>query len=200
MTPDRIAFLKRVIVVNAFVPLALVGWDALHAKLGANPVEFVLRSTGTMALLFLALSLTVTPARHLFGAPWLTKVRRTLGLLSFTYACLHVSIYLTLDQSLNVLAALRDAVTRPFILFGLAAFSLMVPLAWTSTNRAIRRLGKRWTQIHRRVYIVAVCACVHYWLEVKADTTKPVIFGLVFGGLLLYRYVMRAEPRGSRAT
>jgi sulfoxide reductase heme-binding subunit YedZ len=200
MTSDRVAFIKRVILVNAFVPLLLIGWDAAHGNLGANPVELVLRSTGTMALLFLALSLAVTPARHLLGAPWLTKLRRILGLIAFTYACLHVSIYLTLEQGLNPLAVVSDALTRPFILFGLLAFGLLVPMAWTSTQGAIRRLGKRWTQIHKRVYIVAVCACIHYWLEVKADTTKPLIFGLVFGALLLYRYVMREAPHGSRAS
>src|SRR6185503_8493120 len=124
----------------------------------ANPVEFILRSTGTMALLFLALTLTVTPARQLLGIPWLTRIRRMLGLLSFSYACLHVSLYLSLDQSFDLIAVARDAVTRPFISFGMLAFGFMVPLAWTSTNAAMRRLGKRWTEIHKRVYWVALFA------------------------------------------
>jgi methionine sulfoxide reductase heme-binding subunit len=200
MAPERVQFIKRMILLNAFVPLALVGWDAAHGNLGANPVEFTLRATGTMALLFLAMSLTVTPARRLLGLPWLNKTRRMLGLISFAYACLHVTMYLTLDQSLNLVAIASDAVTRPFIMFGMLAFGLLVPLAWTSTDRAIRRLGKRWGQIHKRVYIVAVAACVHFWLEVKADTTKPLVFAVIFGALLFYRFVVRDLPRGSRAT
>lgn len=191
MAPDRVQFIKRLIILNAVVPATLVAWDAARGQLGANPVEFILRSTGIVALVFLALSLTVTPARVLLGAGWLTKLRRTLGLISFAYACVHVSIYLSLDQSFNLLAILRDAITRPFIALGMLAFGLMVPLAWTSTNAAIRRLGKRWTEIHKRVYIVAICAVAHYWLEVKADKTRPLIFVAVFGLLLFYRFVNR---------
>ncbi len=198
MPPERLAFVKRVLLCNAVVPLVLLGGDAARGDLGANPVELVLRSTGTMALLFLALSLTITPARELLGIAWLTKLRRTLGLLSFGYACVHVSLYLSLDQSFDLVAVARDAVTRPFISFGMLAFGTLVPLAWTSTNAAIRRLGKRWTQIHRRVYLVAVFAVVHFWLEVKADTTKPAIFAAVFGLLLFYRFVTRGIPKPAK--
>jgi sulfoxide reductase heme-binding subunit YedZ len=198
MTAERVTFIRRMLLVNALVPAALIAGDIVRHQLGANPIEFVLRSTGIMALLFLALSLTVTPARHLFGAPWLTKLRRTLGLLSFGYACVHVSIYIGLDQGFNLVALARDALTRPFITFGLLAFSLMVPLAWTSTNAAIRRLGKRWTVVHRRVYLVAVCAVLHYWIAVKADTTKPMIFAVIFGGLLFYRFVMQGVSKPAK--
>jgi sulfoxide reductase heme-binding subunit YedZ len=196
MRPEGIEFTKRVILLNALVPAVLVGGDIVRGQLGANPVEFVLRSTGIVALVFLALTLTVTPARQLLGAPWLTKLRRLLGLLSFGYATVHVAIYLSLDQGFDLIAVALDAVTRPFITFGMLAFGFMVPLAWTSTNAAIRRLGKRWTSLHRRVYAVAVFAVVHYWLEVKADTTKPMIFVGVFGLLLYYRWVRRgvAQP------
>jgi sulfoxide reductase heme-binding subunit YedZ len=195
MRADTVDFLKRLIMVNAAVPAVLVGADAARGNLGANPVEFVLRSTGTMALLFLALTLTITPARELLGAAWLTKLRRLLGLLSFAYACVHVAIYLSLDQSFDLVAVARDAVTRPFVTFGMLAFGFMVPLAWTSTNAAIRRLGKRWAKLHQRVYLVAVFAVVHYWLEVKADTTKPAIFASVFAVLLFYRFVKRGIPK-----
>jgi len=195
MKPDTLAFVKKLLLCNAAVPAVLIGADAARGNLGANPVEFILRATGTMALLFLALTLTITPARQLLGAPWLTKLRRMLGLLSFAYACVHVSIYLSLDQSFDVVAIAGDAVTRPFVTFGMLAFGFMVPLAWTSTNAAIRRLGKRWTQIHARVYLVAVFAAVHFWLEVKADTTKPAIFASVFALLLFYRFVRRGIPK-----
>ena len=198
MTAGRIDFIKRVILLNAMVPAVLVAGDAVRGQLGANPVEFVLRSTGIVALLFLALSLTITPARQLLGVPWLTRLRRLLGLLSFGYASVHVAIYLSLDQSFDPIAIAGDALTRPFITFGMLAFGFMVPLAWTSTNAAIRRLGKRWALLHRRVYAVAVFAVVHYWLEVKADTTRPMIFAAIFGALLFYRYVMRGVVKPAR--
>lgn len=199
MNAERIEFTKRVILVNALVPAVLVAGDGFRGQLGANPIEFVLRSTGIVALVFLALSLTITPARHLLGLPWLTKLRRLLGLLAFGYATVHVAIYLSLDQGFNLLAIASDAITRPFITFGMLAFGFMVPLAWTSTNAAIRRLGKRWARLHRRVYVVALFAVTHYWLEVKADTTRPMIFAGIFGLLLFYRFVMRgiAKPAAS---
>ncbi len=186
-----VGFVKRVVLASGLVPLALVAWDVAHRNLGANPVEFVLRSTGTLAFVFLVLTLAVTPARRLLGAPWLTKLRRLLGLLSFGYASLHVLLYLTLDQGLDLRAVASDALTRPFITFGMLAFGFMVPLAWTSTNAAIRRLGTRWASLHRRVYAVAVFAGLHYWLEVKADLAKPVIFGVAIAVLLFYRWVVR---------
>ncbi len=191
MAPDRIDFLKRAILINAVVPAALIGWDVARGQLGANPIELILRSTGIMALVFLALSLAITPARELLGVPWLTKLRRLLGLTSFAYACVHVAIYLSLEQSFHLVNVAIDVVTRPFITLGAIAFGLMVTLAWTSTNAAIRRLGKRWTEIHKRVYIVAICAVAHYWIEVKADKTRPMIFVAIFGALLFYRFVNR---------
>ena len=190
-----VSFIKRVVLVNALVPAVMIGSDAVHGRLGANPVEFVLRGTGIMALLFLALTLTVTPARKLLGVPWLTKLRRMLGLLSFGYATVHVGLYLSLEQGFDLVAVARDLVTRPFITLGALAFGFMVPLAWTSTNAAIRRLGKRWARLHQRVYLVAVFAVVHYWLEVKADTTRPAIFASVFALLLFYRFVRRGIPK-----
>jgi DMSO/TMAO reductase YedYZ heme-binding membrane subunit len=195
MSPERTSFVKRVLLVNALVPLVLLGGDAARGELGANPVELVLRATGILALVFLALTLTVTPARQLLGAPWLGKLRRLLGLVSFGYACLHVTIYVVLDQGLDVAAIATDLVTRPFVTFGALAFGLMVPLAWTSTDAAIRRLGRRWAALHRRIYVVAVCAVVHFWLVVKADTTRPILFAVVFGVLLFYRYVRAGVPK-----
>jgi sulfoxide reductase heme-binding subunit YedZ len=186
-----VGFAKLLVCVNAAVPLALLGWDAAHGSLGANPVELVLRATGTLALVFLLLTLAVTPLRRLLGLVWLVKLRRALGLICFGYAGLHLGIYLVLDQGLNLRAILSDAVTRPFITFGLLAFGLMAPLAWTSTDAAIRRMGRRWGQLHKKVYWVAGFAGVHYWLEVKADTAKPLLFLGLLGLLLFYRYATR---------
>jgi sulfoxide reductase heme-binding subunit YedZ len=191
MAPKDVRFAKLVVCVNAAVPLALVGWDAARGDLGANPVEFVLRATGTLALVFLALSLVVTPARRLLGLVWLVKLRRALGLIAFAYASLHVTLYLTLDQGLNLAAIASDALTRPFITAGMLAYGLLVTLAITSTDAAVRRLGKRWAVIHRRVYTIAVLACLHEWLAVKADTEKPLVFAAGFGVLLFYRFAVR---------
>jgi methionine sulfoxide reductase heme-binding subunit len=195
MAPPRdLRFAKLVVFVNALVPLALLAWDALHHHLGANPIELITRSTGTLTLVFLTLSLAVTPARKLLGMAWLVKFRRMLGLWAFFYACLHLLTYVWLDQFFNLRAIATDAVTRPFISFGLLAFAFMVPLALTSTQAAVRRLGgPRWQRIHRRVYLVGALAIVHYWLEVKADTSKPLAFAVVLGLLLFWRFVYRTK-------
>ncbi len=190
-----VRFAKLLVVTNAAVPLALLGWDAARGDLGANPVEFCLRSTGTLALVFLVLTLAVTPARRLLGQGWLVKLRRALGLVCFGYAALHFLIYLVLDQGLNPVAVLGDAVTRPFIACGLLAFGFMAPLAWTSTDAAIRRMGRRWGVLHKKVTWVAGFAGVHYWLEVKADTARPMIFLGILGLLLFWRFVSSGVSR-----
>jgi sulfoxide reductase heme-binding subunit YedZ len=187
-------FAKVVVFVNTLVPLVLLAWDAAHGRLGANPIELVLRSTGVLTLLFLTLTLCVTPARKILGRPALGKLRRMLGLFAFFYGVLHVTTYLWLDQFFDVRAIATDILTRPFIFFGAAAFGLMTTLAITSTQASIRRLGKRWTQIHKRIYWIAALAVVHFWMGVKADTTRPAVFGITIGLLLLYRFVNR-QPR-----
>jgi methionine sulfoxide reductase heme-binding subunit len=193
-----LSFAKVVLLINGLVPAALLVWDAAHDRLGANPIEFILRSTGFLALVFLVLTLLVTPLRQATGAHWLAKLRRMLGLFSFAYAFVHVSIYLVLDQSLALGAIAVDLVSRPFILLGAVAFGFMVPLAVTSTNGWIKRLGgPRWRRLHKRVYVVGVCACVHYFLAVKADVVKPLVFGGALFVLLLLRWL--APQRGNAA-
>jgi sulfoxide reductase heme-binding subunit YedZ len=187
-------FAKVLVFVNALVPLALLAVDAARGRLGANPIELVLRSTGVLTLLFLALTLAVTPARKLLGKPALGKLRRMLGLFAFFYGSLHVLTYLWLDQFFDVRAIATDVLTRPFIFLGAFAYGMMTTLAWTSTTAAIRRLGKRWTVIHKRIYYIAALGVVHFWMAVKADTTRPAAFGVVIGMLLLWRFVNR-EPR-----
>lgn len=186
-----VRFLQRVVLSSCLVPLGLLGWDAAHGDLGANPIELVTRATGALTLVFLTLSLAVTPARQLLGLPWLHRLRRTFGLLAYLHLCLHLTTYLWLDKFFDLRAILDDVLSRPFITFGMLAFVLVTPLAWTSTNKAIKRLGaRRWNRIHRRVYAVAVLAVVHYWLEVKADISRPLAFAVALGVLLLYRLVV----------
>lgn len=180
-----VGFAKWVVLANGLLPLALLVGDALRDKLGANPIDFLTRTTGTLTLVFLLLSVAVTPARRLFALPWLGKFRRTLGLFAFFYGLLHFSTYVWLDQFFTLSAIATDVWTRPFIAVGMLAFFFMVPLAVTSTDSMIRRLGgKRWARLHRRVYLVAILGVVHYALLVKADLTKPVVYACILALLL----------------
>lgn len=197
--PD-IKFNKALVFLNCLVPLALLGWDAYYQKLGANPLEFVTRTTGTLTLLFLLISLAVTPARKLTGAQWLIKFRRMLGLYAFFYGFLHLTTYVWFDKFFSVKAVGQDVIQRPFIAVGMFSFFLMVPLALTSTNAMVKRLGgKRWARLHKAVYISALGGVVHYWMLVKADTRKPLLFGVILALLLGYRLLASRQKQQPRS-
>src|SRR5882762_1639190 len=152
MTDTR--FSKLVLIINSLVPLTLMLWDVYHKRVGANPVEFVTRTTGMLTLVFLMLSLAVTPARKITGANWLIKFRRMIGLFAFFYGFLHLLTYVAFDRFFHLTTIPADVVKRPFITVGMAAFFLMVPLAITSTNKMVKRLGgKRWSRLHKVVYL-----------------------------------------------
>jgi sulfoxide reductase heme-binding subunit YedZ len=155
--------------------------------LGANPIEFITRSTGTWTLVGLLLTLSVTPMRRLSGRADLIRYRRMLGLFSFFYACLHFVTYIWLDQFFDLAAIARDIVKRPFITVGFTAFVLLIPLAVTSTQTMMRRLGRRWQLLHRLVYPIVLLAVVHYLWLVKKDLTSPLIYGAVAVVLLALR-------------
>ncbi len=183
-----IKFFRALIFINCLVPLALLAWDAYRNQLGANPLEFVTRTTGTLTLVFLLLSLAVTPLRKLTGVQWLIRFRRMVGLYAFFYGFLHLLTYVWFDKAFNLAAVPADVVRRPFIAVGMGAFFLMVPLAVTSTDKMIKRLGgKRWVRLHKAAYVAAIGGVLHYYLLVKADTTKPLLFALVLALLLGYR-------------
>jgi len=189
-------FARLLIFVNSAVPLALLLNDAYYHRLGANPSEFAIRTTGTLALLFLILSLAVTPLRKALGQPWMVKLRRMLGLFGFVYAALHLLIYTVLDRSASLKAVIEDVGKRPFITVGMASFVLLVPLAVTSTQKMIKRLGgKRWTRLHRLAYVAAAGGALHYYMLVKADTREPLLFAAALTLLLLYRVVNKYLPR-----
>ena len=138
-------FAKIVLVVNGLVPLALLLWDVYRKQVGANPLEFVTRTTGMLTLVFLLISLAVSPLRRITGLNWLTRFRRVLGLFAFFYGSLHLITYIAFDRFFHLTTIPGDVVKRPFITVGMAAFFLMVPLAITSTDKMIKRLGgKRW--------------------------------------------------------
>ncbi len=148
-------FAKLVLMINGLVPLAMMSWDVSRKNAGANPIEFVLHTTGTLALIFLALSLLITPLRKITGVNFFSHFRRMLGLLAFFYAALHLLTYVGSNQ-FNLPIIIDDTLSRPFISIGMASFAVMIPLAWTSTNAAIKKLGaKKWKALHRLAYAAA---------------------------------------------
>jgi len=182
--------LKNLIFLVCLIPLARLGFYGYTDQLGANPIEFITRSTGTWTLVFLLITLSITPLRKLGGLPWLARLRRMLGLFAFFYACMHFTTYIWLDQFFDLHAIYKDVLKRPFITIGFTAFLLLIPLALTSNNAMIKRLGgKRWQQLHRLVYLIAIGGVVHYWWLVKKDITQPVLYAAVLAGLLGYRVV-----------
>lgn len=194
-------FAQFVIFVNSAAPLSLLGWDWYHQRLGANPIEFATRTTGALALLFLILSLAVTPLRKALGLGWMIKFRRLLGLFGFFYACIHLLTYVWFDKFFGFRLIGEDIVKRPFITVGMASFVMLIPLALTSTQKSIKRLGgKRWNRLHRLVYLAAAGGVIHYYMLVKADTREPILFGVALALLLAYRILNRYLPRYTQRT
>ena len=196
MIMKEIGFIKFVVFVNSIVPLVLLGYDAYYHRLGANPLEFFTLTTGTLTLVFLLISLAVTPLRKILGLPWMVKLRRMLGLYAFFYGFLHLLAYVWFDKSFNLSAATADVFKRPFIAVGMLGFFLLVPLAITSTNGWVKRIGgKNWNRLHKLAYLSGIAGVIHYYLKVKADTRIPLIFGAVLAGLLIYRVVNKYAPQ-----
>ncbi|MBL8151737.1 MAG: sulfoxide reductase heme-binding subunit YedZ [Blastocatellia bacterium] len=190
MSTDRkTGFNKLLIAVNSLIPVVMMCWDAYQHKLGANPVEFIIHTTGILTLIFLMLTLSITPLRKTINRPILIRYRRILGLFAFFYACLHLFSYLWFDKSFQLSKILADIANRQFIAIGMICFLLLLPLAITSTNSMVKRLGgQRWVKLHKLVYYISIGGLIHYWLSVKADTDGPTIFGIVLIILLGYRY------------
>jgi len=185
---NEVKFHKIVIFINSLIPLAMLAWDAARGNLSANPIEFFLRTTGVLTLVFLFITLSITPLRKYTGWNNLVKFRRMLGLYAFFYGFLHFITYIGFDRSLSVSGTIQDVWQRPFIAVGMASFVLMIPLAVTSTNAMIKRLGgKNWQKLHRLSYLIAIGGVVHFYMIVKSDATYPIIFGLVLAALLAYR-------------
>ena len=196
-----IRFNKILLFINSLVPLGLLGWDAIRGNLGANPVEFFLRTTGVLTLLFLLVTLSVTPVRKYFGWNNLVKFRRMLGLYAFFYGALHLVTYSIFDKSLSLSAIVADVRQRPFIAVGMLAFFLLVPLAVTSTGGMIKRLGgKNWARLHKLTYLIAILGVIHFWMIVKSDLFYPALFGIALAVLLFYRvYDARQKPKARQS-
>lgn len=183
-------FAKFLVLVNCAVPVTLLGLDAWQQRLGANPVNFSIRTTGILSLVFLVLSLTTTPIGRMTGWHWLTHFRRTLGLYAFFHTLLHFLMFFTFDRALSVRSTLSEMAIRPYLTVGSLGLLVMVPLAVTSTNAMIKRLGStRWKRLHRLAYVAAIAGVTHYYMLVKADVRQPIAFAIVLGVLLCYRLI-----------
>ena len=201
MTPEtRIRrIVKPLVFILCLTPLAWLIWRGLSGGLGANPIEATNRVLGDWAMRFLLVTLAVTPLRRLFGWSVLMRLRRMVGLFAFAYAVLHVSSYVVLDQFFHWSEIWADIVKRNFITVGMIAFLLLLPLAVTSTNAMVRRLGgRRWQRLHRLVYPAAVAVIVHFYMMVKADVREPLVYGAIAAALLGYRAVLSLKGRKRR--
>jgi methionine sulfoxide reductase heme-binding subunit len=196
----HIRWLKPVVFVACLGPVIHLGAKGVLGMLGANPIQVITWSTGTWTLVFLCVTLSVTPLRRLPGLNDLIRFRRMFGLFAFFYGFLHLTTYVWLDQFFDFRAMALDIYRRPFIAAGLTAFLLMVPLAVTSTQGMIRRLGgRRWRMLHRLVYASAIAGVIHYYWQVKIDETVPIRFAVVVGVLLGLRVLMYARRRKGKA-
>lgn len=207
MTRRSLALIKALTLLACLIPFGqLVARAAGIGDLGANPVQEVLHTLGRTGLNLVIITLAVTPVRKETGLNWLIGLRRTLGLAAFGYILLHAITYAVLDQGLAWGSLLVDVTQRPYITLGFLGLVLMVPLAVTSTNRMQRRLGRRWAQLHRLVYLIAILGVVHFFWQVKIDVTEPILYAIALTLLLGYRaagWVRRrqrlgATPRFSR--
>ena len=197
LPPNRkqLGLIKAGLFLLALIPLARMLWLGMHDDLGANPIEFIERSTGTWALVILLVTLSFTPLRLLTGTAWPVQLRRMAGLFMFFYACLHITTYVWLDHWFDWQEIAKDIIKHPYVLVGFAAFVLSVPLALTSSNAMIKRLRQRWKTLHRLVYLVAIFAVLHFWWLVKKDITEPMLYALVLAALLAIRLVFSLRKR-----
>ena len=187
---------KNLVFLAALIPLAKLAWLGLHNGLGANPIEKITRTTGYWTLTFLMITLAATPLRSVSGWSWPIRLRRMLGLFAFFYASLHFLTYLVVDQFFDWTAIVKDIAKRPYITVGFPAFIMLIPLAVTSTNKMVQRLGgRRWKNLHKLIYVIGIAGVVHFWWLVKKDITEPVQFAVVLAVLLGFRVVKAMQRR-----
>jgi sulfoxide reductase heme-binding subunit YedZ len=178
---------KAALFVACLLPFAFLAWRAYSGDLGANPIEALTLDTGRWTLRLLLVTLAITPLRRVTGWNRVIGFRRMLGLFAFFYATLHFAIYMVLDQFFDWETIVEDVTKRPFITAGFGAFVLLIPLALTSTRGWIRRLGRRWQQLHRLIYASAILAVVHFIWKVKSDLRDPLFYAAILAILLVLR-------------
>ena len=193
-------FAKWLVIANALVPGALLVIDAATHRLGVNEVNYALRTTGMVGLVLLVLSLAITPLRALTGWNLLIAVRRNLGVIAFLYLVAHFAIFFLFEREGSIPSTVREIAMRKYLWFGFGSLLLMVPLAITSTDAMVSRLGgKRWRRLHQLVYPAAIAGVIHYILLVKSDIRQPVAFAIVLGILFAYRIVAAlGKPKKQR--
>jgi sulfoxide reductase heme-binding subunit YedZ len=186
--PTQLKSLKAVIFVLALLPFLRMAW-LTATGVPVDPVEFLTHGSGDWALYLLCATLAVTPLRRLTGWNWLVRLRRMIGLFAFFYAFMHFMTFLWFDHFFDVAAMWKDVLKRPFITVGFAAFVLLIPLAATSTNAMIKRLGRNWARLHKLIYVIAPLAILHYWWMKagKHNFEQPIVWGSVVAVLLLLR-------------
>jgi sulfoxide reductase heme-binding subunit YedZ len=203
LTQKQVGIVKAILFALALLPFVRLVVFTLTDRLGANPIEFITRNTGDWTLYFLCITLAVTPLRKLTKWIWLVRLRRMFGLFAFFYVALHFTTFLWFDHFFDLGEMWKDVVKRPFITVGFAAFVLLIPLAATSTNRMIRRLGaKRWQWLHRLIYIIVPLGVLHFWW-MKAGKNllaQPILFAAIVALLLLSRLIGRRVRSASAAT
>ena len=195
MNKSQMLKIKAVIWLLVLLPLARLVWLGFNEDLGANPVEFVERSTGTWALVILLLTLGMTPIRLITGVVWQVQLRRLLGLFMFFYVCLHITTYVWLDFGFIWSDIVKDIGKHPRILVGFAAFVLTIPLAATSNSAMMKRLKSNWKTLHKAVYLIAILGVVHFWWLVKKDVTEPFYYAAVLAILLGVRLYYNYKPK-----
>jgi sulfoxide reductase heme-binding subunit YedZ len=188
-------WLVPAVIAGGLSPLVVMGVRALNDGLGSNPVDTALNQLGKLSLIFLVASLACTPAQRLFQWTWAVRIRKTVGLLAFATVCLHLLVYVGLDQGLDLGKLWEDVRERPFVTVGFIAWLLLVPLAITSTGASVRRLGfARWKKLHRLAYVCGALGVLHFYLRVKKDHTEPVLYGVVLAALLAVRLLPAQRP------
>jgi sulfoxide reductase heme-binding subunit YedZ len=182
---------KQILFGLSLLPLSWLVWLGMHDGLTANPIEFITRATGDWTLYFLCFTLAITPLRRLTGQNSLLRLRRMLGLFTFFYACLHFLTFLWFDHFFDLADMVRDILKRPFIAMGFSAFVLLVPLALTSNDVMVRKLGRRWMVLHRLIYVIAVFSMLHFWWmrAGKNNFAEPLIMGAIVAVLLVLRLI-----------
>jgi len=186
----NLSLIKVVVFTACLIPFArllLAAFGMAGLSLGANPIEELLHQLGLWGLRFILLTLAITPLRRKTGKAWLLKLRRMLGLFSFFYILLHFLSYAILDQRLSLAAIGEDILERPYITLGITALLMLIPLAITSTNGWMRRLGRRWKKLHQLVYVIAILGVWHFFWQVKLDTREPLVYAGILAVLLGYR-------------
>lgn len=186
-----IRLIKPTVFILCLLPLALLFRNFYLDQLGANPFEVLTRSTGEWTLRFVLITLAMTPLRRITGAAWPLRFRRMFGLFTYFYVCVHLLTYLWLDHFFDWEEIFTDIVKRPYITFGVLAFLFLTPLAFTSTKKMMKRLGKRWKSLHKLIYVIGVLGVLHFLLLVKADYREPIIYTIILSVL----FVVRLKPQ-----